>query len=62
METKKVTKKVPIFAGMEFTYPGTKNNKMRKVGYDIIEFIYRVYPDGDDSVLIDQRRVKRVLR
>ena len=45
--------KSPIFAGMEF---GTKNNKIKKVGYDLIQLIWT-----SDVQLISEKRIKRVI-
>jgi hypothetical protein len=53
---KKETKKIPIYAGMKFTYKnGTIDNKLHIVGYDIFEFIWT-----KDSQLISEKRIKRV--
>ena len=48
--------KMPIFAGMEF---GTKNYKIRKVGYEVI----RQYFDNDvKDCQVGRQRVKRVIK
>lgn len=49
------TKKFPIMAGMEFTYPGTKNNRLHKVGYYVKQFTFT-----DDNSLISEKEIKRV--
>ena len=53
------TKKVPVYAGMEFSYPGTKSSKMKIVGYDTLEFTYKIHSDGDRQ-LIGEKRINRV--
>ena len=45
--------KSPIFAGMEF---GTKNNKIKKIGYDLIELVWT-----SEVQLISEKRIKRVI-
>ena len=50
--------KLPIYAGMQFTYPGTKNNSLKKVGYDIINLIY---DSAQMDCLIGEKRIKRVM-
>lgn len=54
---KKIKKKIPIYAGMEFTYPGTKNNRIKIIGYKIIEFTY-----NNEEMLIAEKEIKRELR
>lgn len=50
--------KLPIIAGIEFCYPNTKNNKMRKVGYEV----YRNYFDSEKKDWqIGSERIKRVI-
>ena len=46
--------KVPVMAGMPFS--GVGGNKIRKVGYDIIEFTCAI----SDDMIYWQERVKRV--
>lgn len=48
-------KKIELFAGMRLD--GKGDNKLKKVGYDIIKFTYAVA----DDMLYWQERVKRVL-
>jgi hypothetical protein len=56
---KKERQKFPIYAGMKF---GTSDNKIKKVGYKIIEFTYDINPDYEhDKMLIDQQEIKRVI-
>lgn len=45
----------PIMAGMQFTYPGTKNNKMHEVGYYIVRLTW-----SHDHALVKQKEIKRV--
>lgn len=52
----KIIKKISIKAGMEFTYPGTKNNKLRIIGYKIMEFIYNI-----EGQLVGENEMKRVI-
>ena len=52
----KTTKKVAIFAGMEFTYSGTIKNKIHKIGFDLIEFTYNEFMQ-----LVSEKRIKRVI-
>lgn len=46
-------------AAMQFTYPGTKNNKMQVVGYKWVRFFY---DSPEKDCLIDQKEIKRVLQ
>lgn len=55
MTTKTTTIQVPVIAGHK------NEMKLHKVGFDIIRFTFRVYPDGDDSQLIKEQRIKRVI-
>lgn len=50
------TKKSPIYAAMQFTYPGTKNNKMHVVGYKLVRFFY---DSPEKDCLIDEKEIKR---
>lgn len=51
--------KTPILAGMPFAYPKTNNNKIRKVGYEVVRLYF-------DSPLKDwqvgSERIKRVIK
>lgn len=49
------TKKTPVIAGMEFTYPGIKSMELYEVGYKITEFLYT-----HDGRLIYEHEKKRV--
>ena len=59
MKTKYFTDiKLPIYAGMEFTYPGTKFNKIKKIGHTIT----RLYFDSPEKDMqISQKEIKRIL-
>lgn len=48
-------KSFPIWAGMQFTYPGTKNDKLHVVGYYTIEFTY-----NNDGQLVSEKEIKRI--
>lgn len=57
-------KKIPVFAGMKTVNGKTINNKISKVGYDIVQFIYdvNIYIDGyEDWALIGEKRMKRII-
>jgi hypothetical protein len=49
----KIKKRFPIFAGMRF---GTTDNKIKKVGYKIVEFVFT-----EHNQLITEREIKRVI-
>ena len=57
MKTKKEYVKIPVIAGMQF---GTKNYKMKKIGYDLFEHTILLHDDGDEQ-LIESKKIKRVL-
>lgn len=51
--------KTPVMAGMQFSYNKgeTKNNKLQKIGYDLV----RIYFDTiEKDCTIGQERIKRV--
>lgn len=53
------TKKVPIFAGMQF---GKNDFKIKKIGYKIIEFTYDCNPNVvADKMLISTKEILRVI-
>lgn len=56
------TKRFPLVAGMRFQYSNgnTDKNKLHKIGYYVIEFTYKIFPDGDE-VLLSEREIKRVI-
>lgn len=61
--TQKEVKKLPIFAGMEYT-PGGKiiSHKIRKVGYKWVEFTYDVNPNNsEDKMLTGEKEIKRII-
>jgi hypothetical protein len=49
---RKETKKFPIYAGMQF---GSNDNRIYKVGYYVMEFIY-----SHDNALLSQKEIKRI--
>lgn len=53
MKTYKTRKNIPINAGMDFA---TGNNKIRKVGYKVVEFTF-----NEHDQLINEQEVKRVI-
>lgn len=53
MKTYKTRKNIAIRAGMDFT---TGNNKIRKIGYKIVEFTFNQHDQ-----LIGEKEVKRVI-
>ena len=55
MTTMIYTKRFPIYAGMQFAYPGTIKNKIHKVGYYIVQFKY-----STNGQLLEERKVKTV--
>ena len=52
---KRTQQTFPIFAGMQFTYPGTTKNKLHKVGYYVMEFIWSA-----DGALLKENKLKTV--
>jgi hypothetical protein len=58
MKTVTERKRFPLIAGMRLD--GTGDNKMKKVGYYIVEFTYILHPDGDKQ-LISDKRIKSVV-
>lgn len=56
MKTYSTTVKRPINAGMHFTYPQTKNNKISIVGYKWIKLIY---DSPAKDCLINEIEIKR---
>jgi len=49
------TREFPIMAGMEFTYPDTKNNKLHQVGHYTKRFTYSA-----DGLLLKEEQIERV--
>ena len=47
--------RVPVFAGMTFTYPGTTDNNLREVGYYFLTHHY-----SNDGGLIKSTKSKTV--
>lgn len=50
--------KMPVFAGMQFTYPDTKNNKISKIGHDVFR---HYYDSKEKDCQVGSERIKRVL-
>lgn len=57
---KTVTKKFPIYAGMQFSGGANKtiNNRLHKVGTYTMQFTFKVYPDGDEQ-LVSEKEISR---
>ena len=47
--------RIPVFAGMKFTYPGTTDNKLREVGHYFVTNYY-----SGDGQLIKSTKSKTV--
>lgn len=52
--------KIPVRAGMRMEEGRTVDYAIKEVGYKIVEFTYRLHPDGDKE-LIGEKEVERVI-
>jgi acyl-CoA thioesterase FadM len=52
--------KIPVRAGMRMEGGRIVDYAIKEVGYKVVEFTYRIHPDGDKE-LIGEKEVERVI-